>query len=147
MQDYQEAVNLVDCAIDVFWLNDIAPPRAPVHHTTMEKLAMQTFYRDNSDSLGSILQSLDLPSLHDFQWTHQSPYYREDISDGPPRAMFLGFLSRSGCVLSKLWINSGPTEEDSLRRNLAWNRAPCSQNDVDCLHAWQDRIGGVFLRQ
>ncbi|KZP13095.1 NAD(P)-binding protein [Athelia psychrophila] len=44
--------------------------------------------------------------------------FNGDVSPRSPKwpiTTFLDFLSRSGCTLSKLWIDSGPTEEDILR--------------------------------
>ncbi|KZP30082.1 hypothetical protein FIBSPDRAFT_143167 [Athelia psychrophila] len=83
MEFLQEAVNLVDCSILVHTLDAI--PRSPVRHTKMEKLSAQVFWQDNSDIFGSVLQYLDLLSIHDSQWTHRLPGYRaEERTDDPP---------------------------------------------------------------
>ncbi|KZP25363.1 hypothetical protein FIBSPDRAFT_888171 [Athelia psychrophila] len=116
----QEAVNLVDCTITIGPFNNDAPPRSPVRHTILEKLAIEVIQHPDSNVLGSILPCLDLPSLREFRWENHGYYSLNSIhksQDTPewPITIFLDFLSRSGCTLSKLWIDSGPTEEDILR--------------------------------
>ncbi|KZP03829.1 hypothetical protein FIBSPDRAFT_1055056 [Athelia psychrophila] len=111
----QEAVNLVDCTITIDSFNVDVSPRSPVRHTTLEKLAIQVSPRWHSNVLGSILPCLDLPSLREFQWDHIDGIHQYQLALEWPITIFLDFLSRSGCTLSKLWINSGPTEEHILR--------------------------------
>lgn len=74
----------------------------------------------DSDILGIILQCLELPSLRALEWSHQEPAYHEYFSEAEsmppwPRDIFLDFISRSGCKLSKLWIQAGPSEDDVLQ--------------------------------
>ncbi|KZP13080.1 hypothetical protein FIBSPDRAFT_1049650 [Athelia psychrophila] len=116
----QEAVNLVDCTVVVDSFNADVSPRFPVRHTTLEKLSIEVIRHRESDVLGSILPWLDLPSLREFKWGSHGYCDVDPINSTRdplewPITIFLNFLSRSGCTLSKLWTDSGPTEEDILR--------------------------------
>ncbi|KZP13089.1 hypothetical protein FIBSPDRAFT_1049659 [Athelia psychrophila] len=111
---FQEAVNLVDCTITVgdFLRVDVSP-RSPVRHTKLEKLNIQDFQDTNRNVLASILPCMDLASLREFRWDNRDIFgqYGQDW----PIAIFLDFLSRSGCTLSTLWIGCGPADDDILQ--------------------------------
>ncbi|KZP25968.1 hypothetical protein FIBSPDRAFT_1041055 [Athelia psychrophila] len=111
-QFVRAAVNLVDCHIINF--GSLAPQAVVVHHEKLEKLTVQAPRSSYGTEFGRIMQWLELPSLRELVLI---PVDR-DVDIGAtalwPQDTFLSFLSRSGCVLSKLWITFGPTQEDIL---------------------------------
>ncbi|KZP13086.1 hypothetical protein FIBSPDRAFT_140934 [Athelia psychrophila] len=116
----QEAVNLVECTILIHYLNSDdfnsdVPPRSPVRHATLERLSIWIIQDQDSNTLRSILPWLDLPALRDFEWINRRRFHLSQPAPEWPLPIFLDFLSRSGCTLSRLWIESGLTEEDILR--------------------------------
>ncbi|KZP33302.1 hypothetical protein FIBSPDRAFT_1036403 [Athelia psychrophila] len=114
----REARNLVDCEIILFESGDPGPK---VRQTRLERLAIQILHQTDSDIFGIVLRCLELPALCELELQHDDPDYpEEDTSETEsahpwPTDIFLNFISRSNCQLSRLWVQSGTTEDDILR--------------------------------
>ncbi|KAF7977914.1 hypothetical protein HWV62_2486 [Athelia sp. TMB] len=103
---------LVDCTIRAY--ENWAATTLPIlRHEKLEKLVINYGGARYNEALGLFLAHLELPSLLELEWFAMMT--SNTIVGKWPGNVFLSFLSRSGCMLSKLWITAGPTEDDILQ--------------------------------
>ncbi|KAF7975270.1 hypothetical protein HWV62_10154 [Athelia sp. TMB] len=108
-----EAVNLVDCTVDI--TRGSARDAPFVRHTKLEKFTLNSPLRQPDQTLCIIFTCLELPSLNNLTWITR---LRDPLSeDGAVEVQddFLSFIRRSRCTLSRLCIPSGLYEDTILQ--------------------------------